>query len=159
MNVKILKLVEDNARMSYKDISAVVGISEEEVARELSEMEKAGIIRGYKSVIDWDRVDSASVSAVIELKVVPKAGFGFEDVAERISQYPEVESVSLMSGACDLMVTVRGKTFQELSSFVAKELAFIDGVSSTATQFIMRRYKEFGVELTSADDGRSKISL
>lgn len=159
MNVKILKLVEDNARMSYKDISAVVGISEEDVARELSEMEKAGIIRGYKSVIDWDRVDSASVSAVIELKVVPKAGFGFEDVAERISQYPEVESVSLMSGACDLMVTVRGKTFQELSSFVAKELAFIDGVSSTATQFIMRRYKEFGVELTSADDGRSKISL
>ncbi len=159
MNVKILKLVEDNARMSYKDISAVTGISEEEVARELSEMEKSGIIRGYKSVIDWDRVDSASVSAVIELKVVPKAGFGFEDVAERISQYPEVESVSLMSGACDLMVTVRGKTFQELSSFVAKELSFIDGVSSTATQFIMRRYKEFGVELTSADDGRSKISL
>ncbi len=160
MNTKILKLIESNARMSHEDIAAVTGLTADEVAREISEMECAGIIRGYKGVIDWDKVDNTSVSAIIELKVVPKAGFGFEDVAEKISHYPEVESVSLMSGACDLTVIVKGKTFQEVSSFVAKELAFIDGVTSTATQFIMRRYKEFGVELnTTDDDGRSKVSL
>lgn len=160
MNIKLLKLLEKNARMSDKDVAAILGISEEEVKAEIAMMENAGIIRGYKGVIDWDKVDNSAVSAIIELKVVPKAGFGFEDVAEKISHYPEVESVSLMSGACDLTVIVKGKTFQEVSSFVAKELAFIDGVTSTATQFIMRRYKEFGVELVGTDDdGRSKISL
>lgn len=160
MNVEILKLIEKNARMSEATIAGVLGLTEEEVRRELSEMESAGIIRGYKGVIDWERVDGAAVSAIIELKVVPKAGLGFEEVAELISHYPEVESVSLMSGACDLTVIVTGSTFRDVSSFVAKELAVIDGVTSTATQFIMRRYKEFGVELTgSEDDGRGKISL
>lgn len=160
MNVKILKLIENNARMEISDIATVTGLTENEVAKEIKEMEDAGIIRGYKGVIDWGKVDSSAVSAIIELKVVPKAGFGFEDVAERIAKYPAVESVSLMSGACDLTVVVTGKTFQEVSSFVAKELATIDSVTSTATQFIMRRYKEFGVELTDAkDDGRDTVSL
>ncbi|MBQ2794350.1 MAG: Lrp/AsnC family transcriptional regulator [Clostridia bacterium] len=160
MNVKILKLLENNARMSEASIAAAVGITEKEVKEEIREMQDAGIIRGYKGVIDWEKVDGASVSAIIELKVVPKAGLGFEEVAEYISRYPEVESVSLMSGACDLTVIVKGTTFRDVSSFVAKELAVIDGVTSTATQFIMRRYKEFGVELMgSEDDGRGKISL
>lgn len=160
MNVKLLKLLEKNARMDNKALAALLGISEEEVAREISEMQTSGIIKGYKCVIDWEKVDNASVSAIIELKVVPKAGLGFEEVAERIAKYPEVESVSLMSGACDLTVTVTGSTFRDVSDFVAKELAVIDGVTSTATQFIMRRYKEFGIELFSTeDDGRSKVSL
>lgn len=160
MNVKILKLIEKNARMTVTDIATATGLAEAEVAREIGEMESAGIIRGYKGIIDWEAVDRAAVSAIIELKVTPKAGLGFEEVAECIARYPEVESVSLMSGACDLTVVVRGKTFQEVSSFVAKELAVIDSVTSTSTQFIMRRYKEFGVELFgSDDDGRGKISL
>ena len=160
MNVKILKLLEKNARISISDIATVTGLTEDEVAREIGEMEAQGIIRGYKGVIDWEKVDRAGVSAIIELKVTPKAGLGFEDVAECISRYPEVESVSLMSGACDLTVVVKGRTFHEVSQFVAKELAVIDSVTSTATQFIMRRYKEFGVELFgSEDDGRGKISL
>ena len=160
MNVKILKLLEKNARMEIADIATVTGLSEDEVRREISEMEKAGVIRGYKGVIDWEKVDTGAVSAIIELKVTPKAGLGFEEVAERIAKYPAVESVSLMSGACDLTVVVTGKTFQEVSFFVAKELALIDSVTSTATQFIMRRYKEFGVELTnSEEDGRGTISL
>lgn len=160
MNVKILKLLEKNARMEIADIATVTGLSENEVRCEISEMEKAGIIRGYKGVIDWEKVDTGAVSAIIELKVTPKAGLGFEEVAERIAKYPAVESVSLMSGACDLTVVVTGKTFQEVSLFVAKELAIIDSVTSTATQFIMRRYKEFGVELTnSEEDGRGTISL
>ena len=123
-------------------------------------METVGIIRGYKGIIDWEKVDTATVSAIIELKVTPKADLGFEEVAERIAHYPEVEAVSLMSGACDLNVVVRGRTFQEVSTFVARELAVIDGVISTATQFIMRRYKEFGVELTeSFEDERGAVSL
>ena len=160
MNVKILKLLEKNARMEIADIATVTDLTEDEVRREISEMENAGIIRGYKGVIDWEKVDTGAVSAIIELKVTPKAGLGFEEVAERIAKYPAVESVSLMSGACDLTVVVTGKTFHEVSSFVAKELAVIDSVTSTATQFIMRRYKEFGVELTNIEeDGRGTISL
>ena len=160
MNIQILKLLEKNARMTEEDIATVTGLSVAEVKSEIGQMEAAGIIRGYKGVIDWEKVDTATVSAIIELKVTPTAGLGFEDVAECISRYPEVESVSLMSGACDLTVVVKGKTFQEVASFVAKELAVIDSVTSTATQFIMRRYKEFGVELFgSEDDGRGKISL
>ncbi len=160
MNVKILKLLEKNARMEISDIATVTDLTEDEVRREIAEMEGAGIIRGYKGVIDWEKIDTGAVSAIIELKVTPKAGLGFEEVAERIAKYPAVESVSLMSGACDLTVVVTGKTFQEVSSFVAKELAIIDSVTSTATQFIMRRYKEFGVELTNTEeDGRGTISL
>lgn len=160
MNIKILKLLEKNARIKTADIATVTGLSEAEVRREISEMEKDGIIRGYKGVIDWEKVNTGTVSAIIELKVTPKAGLGFEEVADRIAKYPSVESVSLMSGACDLTVVVTGKTFQEVSFFVAKELAVIDSVTSTATQFIMRRYKEFGVELVNNDvDERNKISL
>ena len=160
MNVKILKLLEKDARISAEDIATICGISEDEAIIEIREMEAMGIIRGYKGIIDWEKVDTATVSAIIELKVTPKAELGFEEVAERIAHYPEVESVSLMSGACDLNVVVRGRTFQEVSTFVARELAVIDGVISTSTQFIMRRYKEFGVELTeSFEDERGAVSL
>ena len=160
MNKKILKLIEKNARMEYADIAAITDLSEEEVKREIAEMEADGIICGYKGVIDWEKVDNTAVSAIIELKVTPAAGLGFEEVAARISKYPEVESVSLMSGICDLIVTVKGRTFHEVSSFVAKELATIASVTSTATQFIMRKYKQFGVELIdNEEDGRGTISL
>ena len=160
MDKKILKLLEKNARIDVKDIAAITGKSEDEVASEIKEMEAEGLIRGYKGIIDWERVESDSVSAIIELKVVPTAGLGFEEVADRIAKYPEVESVYLMSGACDLIVTVKGRTFREVSDFLSKELALIDSVTSTATQFIMRRYKEFGLELTSSnDDERGNFSL
>jgi DNA-binding Lrp family transcriptional regulator len=157
---KILKMLEKNARTPYEDIAAVNAISTEEAKERVKALEAAGVIRAYKGVIDWERVDSDRVSAIIELKVTPKAGFGFEEVAQRVAKYPEVESVSLMSGAFDLNVVVKGKTFHEVSNFVAKELSVIDSVTSTGTQFVMRRYKEFNVELTSDDeDERGKISL
>ena len=160
MNTKILRLIEKDAKMSIEDISAVTGLSAAAVADEIEEMEEAGIIRGYKGIIDWSKVDSARVSAIIELKVMPTAGLGFEEVARRVAEYPEVESVALMSGAYDLSVIVKGKTFQEIAMFVAKELAVIDSVTSTATQFIMKQYKEFSVELgVDEDDRRSAISL
>ena len=152
--------MENDARISTADIATVVGISESEVEEAIRAMEAEGIIRGYKTIIDRERIDENSVSATIELKVVPKAERGFEEVAERIALYPEVESVSLMSGGCDLSVVVTGKTFRDVSTFVAKELATIDSVTATATQFIMKRYKDHGVLLTDEEtDEREAISL
>ena len=156
---KILKLLSVNARIENEDIAAVLDITADEVANRIADLEKAGVICGYKSVIDWEKVETDSVSAIIELKVTPKAGFGFEEVAARVAKYPEVESVYLMSGAYDLNVVVKGKTFHEVSNFVSRELATIDSVTSTGTQFVMRRYKEYNVELIGDKDERGNISL
>ncbi len=147
MDRNILKLLARNAKSSAADIATMLGLEEAAVAAEIREMEASGLIRGYKAVIDWDKLDTALVSAIIELKVTPKAGLGFEEVAERISKYPEVESVYLMSGSYDLNVVVKAKTFQQVAMFVAKELATMDSVTSTATHFMLRRYKEFDVQL------------
>ena len=160
MNSKILKLIENNARISDADIATIVGLTEKEVKAAIRDMEAQGIIRGYKIVIDREKLSDDAVSATIELKVVPKAERGFEEVAERIALYPEVESVSLMSGGCDLSVVVTGKTFREVSAFVSKELATIDAVTATSTQFIMKRYKDYGVLLTDEEkDERDAVSL
>lgn len=160
MNKKILKLIENDARLTNSDIATIVGTDEKTVAEAIRTMESAGIIRGYKTIIDRERLDENAVSATIELKVVPKAERGFEEVAQRIALYPEVESVSLMSGGCDLSVVVTGKTFREVSAFVSKELATIDAVTATATQFIMKRYKDHGVLLIDEEtDERDAISL
>ncbi len=160
MNTKILKLMEKNARISSEDIATITGLTVNEVEEEIRSMEDSGIIRGYKTVINRELIDENSVSATIELKVIPKAERGFEEVAERIALYPEVESVSLMSGGCDLSVVVTGSSFKDVSAFVSKELATIDAVTATSTQFIMKRYKDYGVILTNEDiDERDKISL
>ncbi|MBE6588716.1 MAG: Lrp/AsnC family transcriptional regulator [Ruminococcaceae bacterium] len=151
MNKKLLKLLNKDSRTPPENLAVMLGISEDEVRREVAELEAAGVIRGYKAVIDWDKLDSAYVSAIIELKVTPKAGLGFEDVAARVMKYPEVESVYLMSGVYDLNVVVKGKTFQEVAKFVAKELSTIESVTSTATHFVLRRYKELDVELLGED--------
>ncbi len=147
MNVKLLKQLSKNSRVDTADLAVMLGISEEEVKSEIAEMEDAGLIRGYKAVIDWERLDNAYVSAIIELKVTPKTGLGFEEVAAKVMRYPEVESVYLMSGVYDLSVVVKGKTFHEVAKFVAKELSTIDSVTSTATHFVLRRYKDLDVEL------------
>ena len=160
MNEKILRLLLENARISEADIAIALGITEEEARERILKMRRSGIIRGYKCVLDRDALDDGSVSAIIEVKLTPSAGLGFDEVAMQIARYPEVESVSLMSGSCDLLVTVSGKSFKEVATFVAEELSVIESVTGTATQFIMRRYKEFGVELFGdADDGRERVSL
>ena len=160
MNIKLLNLLNKNARASTADLATMLGMSEEEVVAQIQEMEKEGLIRGYKAVIDWDQLDNAYVSAIIELKVTPKAGFGFEDVAAKVMKYPEVESVYLMSGVYDLNVVVKGKSLQDVANFVAKELSAMDSVTSTATHFVMRRYKELDVELLgSGKDERGSYWL
>ena len=160
MNIKLLKLLSKNARYTVHELSVMSGISEDDVVAEVSAMEKEGLIRGYKAVIDWERLDSAKVSAIIELKVEPQPDVGFEQIAEEVKKYSEVESVYLMSGGYDLCVIVKGKTFQEVAMFVAKQLAPMKYVVSTATHFILRRYKELDIELIGdAKDDREKISF
>ena len=160
MNEKILKLLTKDARMSPAEMAATLGLTEAEVSVSLRAMEESGIIRGYKAVIDWEKTEKAYVSAIIELKVTPKAGYGFEEIAERISRYPEVEAVYLMSGVYDLSVVVKAKTFQDVAMFVAKELSTLDSVTSTATHFVLRRYKELDVALGAKEtDERGMFSL
>jgi DNA-binding Lrp family transcriptional regulator len=157
---KLIKLLNRNARTSLSDLATVVGADEATVAAAIAEMEADGVIRGYKTIIDWEKLGNAYVSAIIELKVTPKAGLGFEDIAERVSRYPEVESVYLMSGVYDLNVVVKARSFQEVARFVAKELAPLESVTSTATHFVLRRYKDLDVELcTKREDERGTISL
>ena len=160
MNIKLLKLLSKNAHYTPQELAVMTDMTEEQVKSEIEEMEKNGLIRGYKAVVDWERMDSAYVSAIIELKVTPKAELGFEDVAAKVMKYPAVESVYLMSGVYDLNVVVKGKTFQEVAQFVAKELSTIESVTSTATHFVLRRYKELDVELLgSGKDERGSYLL
>ncbi len=160
MKNELLKLLSRNARYTLDELSVMLGADKAAVQAQIKELENSGIICGYKTVIDWDSVDGAYVSAIIELNVVPKADLGFEEVAEKISAYEEVESVFLMSGVYDLNVVVKGKTLQDIARFVARELATIDSVTSTTTHFVMRRYKEMDVHLCEKrDDDRGTFLL
>ena len=156
----ILKLLYRNAKLNAQDIAVLLGEDVDLIQVKIKEMEQQGYIRGYKAVVDWDKTDSTYVSAIIQLKVTPKAGLGFEEIAEKVMKYPEVETVYLMSGVYDLHVVVKGKTFQQVAMFVAKELSTIEAVNSTATHFVLRRYKEFEVELVNTDtDDRGNFLL
>lgn len=152
MRYEILKLLAKNARYTPEQIATMLGVTENEVKNEIEQLEKDGMIRGYKAVINWDQFDDAYVSAIVQLNVVPKADSGFEEVAEKVMAFHDVESVYLMSGSYDLNVVVKGKTLQDVARFVARELATIDSVTSTATHFVMRRYKELDVELFDTEE-------
>lgn len=160
MNVKVLNALAQNARATVEDIAAMLNMTEAEVVKDISELERSGIVRGYKTVIDWEKLDGVTISALIELKVIPQEEYGFEKIAETIMRYKEVETVYLMSGSYDLTVIVKGKTFQEVAMFVSKELATMHGVTSTATHFVLRRYKELDIALVGdPDDDRGAYSL
>lgn len=147
MRNELLKLLSTNARYTVEQLATMLAADTQAVAAEMDALEREGVICGYKTVIDWEKVDATSVSAIIELNVVPKVDLGFEEVAEKVASYPEVEAVYLMSGGYDLNVVVKGKNLQDIARFVARELATIDSVTSTATHFVMRRYKEMDVKL------------
>ena len=142
---KLLKLLDTNARLTNAQLAVMLDCSEEEVAANIAQWEENGVIRGYKAIIDWDRTDRSYVTALIELRVTPKRDFGFESIAERIMRLDDVESVYLMSGGYDLAVIVSGRTFKDVAMFVAKRLSTLDSVVSTATHFVLRRYKDDGL--------------
>lgn len=160
MNEKLLSLIEENARLTNKEISVMLGLSEQDVENEIKALEDNGVIKGYKAIVDIEKTNSETVSALIEIKIQPKYGHGFNDVAERISRLDEVESVYLMSGAFDLAVMVTDKSFHEVAMFVAERLSPLEGVVSTATHFILKKYKEKGVFFNAEKkDDRGTISL
>lgn len=155
---KLLQLLSENSSYSAEQLSMMLGEPEDYIKAQIAEYESSGIIRGYQAVVDWDEVPDSGVMAIIELKVAPQLQKGFDDIADRIQAYDEVESVYLMAGSYDLLLTVKGATIQEISSFVAKRLAAMEGILSTATHFMLKRYKEKGVSLTEGkNDGREMI--
>ncbi len=160
MKNKLLNLLSKNAKYTTEELAIMIGADENDIREAIHELECDGTIRGYKAVIDWERVDKSTVSAVIELKVIPQAAYGFERIAKTVMKYNEVESVYLMSGSYDLCVTVKAKSFRDVAMFVSHELATIDGVTGTATHFVLRRYKELDIPLVSdSKDDRGAYSL
>ncbi len=157
---KLLQILNGNARIEADKIAVMLNMTKEQVEAAIAEYEKKGVIRGYKPLLDYDKIDTQFVEAVIELKVTPNRDFGFEEIAQNISSYHEVDSVYLMSGGYDLHVQVVGKTFKDIALFVAQRLAVLDGVVSTATHFVLSRYKDRGV-LMGQDgiDERRNVSL
>lgn len=157
---KLLKLLSENSSFSTADLAMMLGEPEDYISAQIKEYEAAGIIRGYRAVVNWDDVPDSGVMALIELKVAPQQQKGFDEIAERIMSFDEVESVYLMAGAYDLLLSVKGETIQDVSSFVAKKLSALDGILSTATHFMLKRYKENGVALVDTEqsaDGREMI--
>lgn len=147
MKSEIIKLLSENARYTYDQMAKMLGATADKVEAEVKALEEEGVIKGYKTIVDIEKCEDAPVSAMVELNVIPKADLGFEEVAQRVAAYPQVESVYLMSGGYDLNVVVKGKSLHDIARFVARELATIDSVTSTATHFVMRRYKEMDVIL------------
>lgn len=155
----LVDLLRENARLTNNDLAVMLGKTPEEIEKEITELENEGLIIGYSAIIDEERYNKNCVTAFIELKVSPQAERGYDDIAIMLSQYKEVDSVYLMSGSFDLSVTIRGTNLREVALFVSDRLAPIDGVLSTTTHFILRRYKEKGVEFVHEDDDeRSLVS-
>ena len=147
MREEILRLLEKNSRIDIKEIAILVGKTEAEVANEIAQMEKEGIIRGYYTLINWDNTNDERVSALIEVKVTPQRGIGFDKIAERISKFDEVKSEYLMSGGFDFTVILEEKTMKEIAQFVTSKLSTLDEVLNTATHFVLKKYKDYGVTM------------
>ena len=160
MREKILGIIEKNSKMDLKELAIILGEDEIDVANEIAAMEADGTICGYHTLIDWEKTSIEKVSALIEVRVTPQRGQGFDNIAERIYKYPEVNSVYLMSGGYDLLVTLEGKTLKEVSSFVTNKLSTLETVLSTTTHFILKKYKDHGTIIGAQKvDEREKITL
>ncbi len=142
---KLLELIEDNATLSTREIALMLSKEEGDIKKMIEELEKDGVILGRKTLIDWDKTDKEYVNALIEVKVMPQRDDGFDKIAEKICKYPEIKSLYLMSGGFDFTVLIEGKTMKEVAFFVARKLAPIEHVTSCATHFVLKKYKDKGV--------------
>lgn len=159
MRDELLSIIEKNSRIELKELAVLLGAEEIDVANELCALEKEGVICGYHTLIDWEKTSIEKVTALIEVKVTPQRGQGFDKIAERIYNYPEVKAVYLISGGYDLLVTLEEKTLKEISNFVSDKLSTLDSVLSTATHFILKKYKDHGTILDKkSEDGREVIT-
>ena len=156
---KLLQLLESDCTLTPEQLAAMTQKSVEEVKAAIVQLEKEKIIRGYQAVIDWDKTDRENVTALIEVKVIPQRGDGFDRIAERIYQYDEVESVYLMSGAFDFTVIISGRTLREVAQFVSDKLSPLESVLSTKTNFILKKYKDHGTVIAKPqEDERMLVS-
>lgn len=155
----LLHLLKQNARLSNEALATMLDTTPEAVAEQISQLERDGVIKGYSLILNDETINKDRVSALIELKVTPKRDCGFDDLAKTVMMYDEVESVQLMSGSYDLAVTVTGNNLKDIALFVAQRLSTIDGVLSTATHFVLKRYKEMGIFVAEdVKDERSMVS-
>lgn len=148
MREQILTFLEKNSRIDPKELAVLLGSDEVTIMNEIAKMEEEKVICGYHTLIDWEKVSDEKVTALIEVRVTPMRGQGFDSIAERIYNYPEVRSVYMISGAYDLMVILEGKTLKQVSGFVSDKLSTLDSVLSTATHFILKKYKDHGTIFT-----------
>ena len=144
---QLLGIIEKNSRIDLKELAVILGVEEIDVVNEMAAMEAEGIICGYHTLIDWEKTSIEKVSALIEVRVTPQRGQGFDRIAERIYKYPEVNAVYLISGGFDLLITLEGKSLKEVSAFVSDKLAPLDSVLSTATHFMWEKYRDHGTVL------------
>lgn len=158
MREELLRIIEKNSRMDLKELAVILGVTEIDVVNELAALEAEGIICGYHTLINWEKTSVERVNALIEVRVTPQRGQGFDSVAERIYKYPEVHAVYLISGGYDLLVTLEGKTLKQVSTFVSEKLSTLDQVLSTATHFILKKYKDHGTILAAEEDLREKVT-
>jgi DNA-binding Lrp family transcriptional regulator len=149
MREKILAFIEKNSKIDLEELAVILGVDQAVVMNELEALQEERIICGYPTLIDWDKAGIEKVTALIEVRVTPQRDMGFDKVAERIYRYPEVNSVYLISGGFDFMVTVEGKTLREVSQFVSDKLSTIDTVLSTKTNFILKKYKDHGTVMAA----------
>lgn len=157
MREELLSIIEKNSRIDTKELAVILGVEEIDVINEMAQMEAEGVICGYHTLINWEKTTREKVSALIEVRVTPQRGQGFDRVAERIYKYPEVHAVYLISGGYDLLVTLEGKTLREVSSFVSDKLSTLDTVLSTATHFILKKYKDHGTVLTQKHEDEREL--
>lgn len=159
MDEKILRLLRENAKFSASEIAERLAMDETKVADAISNMEKEGVIKGYQALIDESILPESKVKAIIEISVRPQREGGFDGIAHRLSKFPEVSSLYLVSGGYDLKLEIQGESLQEVAAFVSSKLATIEGVNGTATHFILKKYKESGRFLEEIDEyQRLKVS-
>jgi DNA-binding Lrp family transcriptional regulator len=158
MRHKILEILEKNCKLSYKQIASMIDANEEDVKREIRQMEEEGIILQYGAIINWDKANKNDyITALIDVKVTPQRDVGFDELAEKIYKYPEVQSVFLMSGGYDFSVQIIGKSLKEIAEFVGRKLAVIEGVQSTTTHFVLKKYKVAHVILENNEIDRRQV--
>ena len=154
---KILSILEKNSRIDLKDVAILLGESEVDVANAVAELEKEKIICGYHTLINWDKTSEEKVTALIEVKVTPQRGLGFDSIAERLYKFEEVHAVYLMAGGFDFTVIIEGKTMKSVAQFVSEKLAPLDAVLSTSTHFVLKKYKDHGTVLDEETKDESML--
>lgn len=157
MKDELLSILEKNSRIDFAELAVLLGVTEEKLLEELSTLEKEGVICGYHTLINWEKTSIEKVMALIEVKVTPQRGRGFDNIAERIYNYPEVKAVYLISGGYDLLVILEEKNLKEIACFVSDKLSTLDSVLSTATHFILKKYKDHGTILNKESKDEREV--